>query len=106
MGPMLRDVSRVSWLALVWQNVMGSKGALVHVGDILDMEEELTEVYENSLALGDSLNDEALFQSVKLSVGNKRVLDSYNSFNYPPTYVTELYGGKSFALVIGDLLSG
>lgn len=74
--------------------------------DILDMEEELTEVYENSLALGDSLNDEALFQSVKLSVGNKRVLDSYNSFKYPPTYVTELYGGKSFALVIGDLLSG
>lgn len=74
--------------------------------DILDMEEELTEVYENSLALGDSLNDEALFQSVKLSVGNKRVLDSYNSFKYPPTYVTELYGGKSLALVIGDLLSG
>ena len=30
-------------LLTVWQNVMGSKGALVHVGDILDMEEEHTE---------------------------------------------------------------
>lgn len=73
--------------------------------DVLNFDGSIKDFYLSSLALGDSLNDEAMFEAFYLSVGNKRVADSYDTFSHRPTYVTGLYGGKSFSSVINDLLS-
>ena len=72
--------------------------------DVLDIDMSVSEFYRHTLALGDSLNDEALFEAFPISVGNKRVYDEYGRFEHPPGYVTTLYGGDSFAKVIADLL--
>lgn len=72
--------------------------------DVLDIDMSIYEFYSHTLALGDSLNDEALFEAFPISVGNKRVYDEYGRFEHPPGYVTTLYGGDSFAKVIADLL--
>ncbi len=72
--------------------------------DVLGIDEDLEGFYSSSLALGDSLNDEPLFEAAATSVGNKRVLDNSESFSHKPTYVTDKYGSESFSYTIGRLL--
>ena len=73
--------------------------------DVLSRDIDLPEFYDSSLALGDSLNDEALFEAFPISVGNKRVYDSFDLFKHLPRYITMMYGGSSFSFVIENLLS-
>ncbi len=71
----------------------------------LGLPQDIDRFYETSLALGDSRNDEALFSAFRISVGNKRVSDDYESFRILPTYITNMYGSASFAFVIEKLFS-
>lgn len=81
-------------LLTVWQNVMGSKGALVHVGDILDMEEEHT---EKGNSWTESENRDIVFKNVNFGYGSEKEILHDFSVCIP--------GGKTTA-VIGDNGSG
>ena len=81
-------------LLTVWQNVMGSKGALVHVGDILDMEEEHT---EKGNSWTESGNRDIVFKNVNFGYGSEKEILHDFSVCIP--------GGKTTA-VIGDNGSG
>ncbi len=60
----------------------------------LSIEEE--EYLEKGVYLGDSLNDEPLFEYFPLSVGMHSVEDRRDEFSSLPTYITEGYGGDGW----------
>lgn len=60
----------------------------------LSIEEE--EYLEKGVYLGDSLNDEALFEYFPLSVGMHSVEDRRDEFSSLPAYITEGYGGDGW----------
>lgn len=81
-------------LLTVWQNVMGSKGALVQVGDILDMDEEDAHKGNDWI---ESQNRDIVFENVNFGYGDgKEILHDFS---------VRIPGGKTTA-VIGDNGSG
>ena len=57
-----------------------------------------------SVYLGDSPNDEPLFESFETSIGVSNVCGFLNAMLFHPTYVTEEPGGAGFAEAIDFLL--
>lgn len=81
-------------LLTVWQNVMGSKGALVHVGKILDMDEEDS---EKGNGWAETQDRDIVFKNVSFGYGNGQEILHDFSVCIP--------GGKTTA-VVGDNGSG
>jgi len=60
---------------------------------------------EQVLCIGDSANDEPMFQALEMSVGVANIEHSRAFLKVLPTYITEAEGGKGFAEMARHLLS-
>ena len=66
---------------------------------------ELDKADRNVIFVGDSPNDEPMFEAFKHSVGVQNIQNFENRIEHLPTYVTNKPGGFGFAEVIYSLLS-
>ena len=57
-----------------------------------------------SVYLGDSPNDEPLFESFDISIGVANVMEFLTQMKSPPTYLTQLPGGAGFTEAVSFLL--
>lgn len=60
-------------------------------------------IKEHGIYLGDSLNDEELFEFMPLSVGMRSVEDNRALFRYLPKYIASGYGGDGFSEAVKSL---
>ena len=77
-----------------------SKGLLAFM-NLCGIDEETLK--EESIYLGDALNDEEMFKLIPNSIGMKSVLDKKEEFKTLPKYISSYYGGDGFAEALDNL---
>lgn len=75
----------------------------VYVQDFLNL--DLDKHNEQFCFVGDSPNDEPMFEFFKNSVGVKNVESFVSDMSHPPKYITGLEGGYGFQQVVDHLLA-
>jgi HAD superfamily hydrolase (TIGR01484 family) len=68
-------------------------------------DEDLEEVASRYLYVGDSANDEPMFQRFPHGIGVANVRDFVHRMTHLPTYITQGQGGHGFAEVIAHILA-
>lgn len=71
--------------------------------EILNLTED--EIFAHSVFVGDSLNDEPMFEAFPLSIGVANVLDFKSQFRHLPTYITNNKSGDGFVEIANILIS-
>lgn len=77
-----------------------SKGLLAFM-NLCGIDEETLK--EESIYLGDALNDEEMFKLIPNSIGMKSVLDKKEEFKTLPKYISSYYGGDGFDEALDNL---
>lgn len=62
-------------------------------------------MFEESLFVGDSPNDEPMFEKFKLSFGVANIIDFSDQLKFKPIYVTNKKGGHGFSEICQKLIS-
>ena len=86
----------------IWFSPYDKKEALLEFSPDLGLNDEI--IQNNSIYIGDGLNDQVLFNYFKHSAGVKSVEENILKFSYLPKYCSQFHGGQGFNEIVTAVL--